>query len=91
MPFQGDSTDDPDVTSADMLWTDHRTGETFAVDPRTGNSYPVKGRPDDNDGPNEKSAGVLRRTLSKRPCTATQGEDMENCETPKWLEEALGV
>lgn len=87
----------------DVLWTDHRTGETYAVDRRTGNSYPVHARPgDENQNPaHDDRVGVGvggaggRRTLASRPTlvkmNTKETQNESKTETPKWLQDALGV
>lgn len=87
---------------ANLLWTDPRTGQTFVVDKRTGNSYPLQ--PDDGDEGNQAKAGMSsgRRTLRLKPVSKTpvevlghdddgQSSDVASDITPPWIRDALGV
>ena len=82
-----------DINGDTIIWKDPTTGETFAVDTRTGNSYPQE-----TSLFNGHEQGIKRRTLrvsewlkkGKDPCSI---EDVtkENKIIPNWLQQALEV
>ncbi|KAH0587870.1 hypothetical protein H2248_006625 [Termitomyces sp. 'cryptogamus'] len=73
-----------------IAWTDPRTGQSFIVDSRTGNSYPQAEPP-----PGGVDSAVLKDRYSRRtiPCcagitTGTQNK-MDQEGLPEWLQKAL--
>ncbi|PSR93789.1 hypothetical protein PHLCEN_2v4684 [Hermanssonia centrifuga] len=66
-----------------VLWRDPRTGETFVIDNRTGNSYPAHTPPDLYHSPNAGESSMARRTLGRTTSTIPREEP------PAWIQEAL--
>ncbi|KAG6861552.1 hypothetical protein C0995_014848 [Termitomyces sp. Mi166 len=67
-----------------ITWTDPRTGETFIVDPRTGNSYPsTEPRPEEADLAGASRDRCPRRTI---PCCTNKTDQVG---PPEWLQKAL--
>ena len=99
--------DTRDGDDAELVWTDPRTGQTFAVDKRTGNSYLL------NAGTNDAAGATAlngRRTLQVKPSSCmnkfvltstgkrgTDGHERGACPAqeadavPEWIREALAV
>ncbi|GBE79898.1 hypothetical protein SCP_0211000 [Sparassis crispa] len=76
---------------AEIVWTDPTTGESFVVDTRTGNSYPLNAQisssSTQSDVPGRPSG---RRTLGV--CESrTNGTKDETAPVPEWIRDALGA
>ncbi|RPD66940.1 hypothetical protein L226DRAFT_529339 [Lentinus tigrinus ALCF2SS1-7] len=69
--------------ASDILWTDPATGETFVIDPRTGNSYPqVAPAGPTQDDTSAQPVARSRRSLG----TLGRGSARD---APAWMTEAL--
>ena len=64
------------------MWTDTATGQKFAVDTRTGNSYPVNSRI-------ERTSDEVAH--GKRVCRIPCGEAGPGGSMPHWIKQALEV
>ena len=76
-----------------ILWQDATTGENFAVDSRTGHSYPYTA-PHSGTVDTDFNCGEVRRTLRKGSASAmvtTAKTDSNISAFPRWLEQALQV
>ncbi|KAG6854336.1 hypothetical protein C0991_007841 [Blastosporella zonata] len=81
--------ENPDDDAQDITWTDPRTGETFLVDPRTGNSH-LQAGPPPGDGDLTWDVKEKRRTI--RSCAdpvAGKENSASQIDTPEWLKKAL--
>lgn len=79
-----------------LLWTDPRTGKTFVVDKRTGNSYLPEPVHDKEDGEDTPMGVSSRRTFGPQMRTSTyqasgQHTSADGRGTPIWIQDALAV
>lgn len=85
--FEQEEKNAGDENNLEMRWTDPRSGITYVVDRRTGNTYPA------NAEYGNASADMrphTRRTLPATPL-ATQVPSETAVETPAWIKQALEV
>ncbi|KAI0340902.1 hypothetical protein BDW22DRAFT_1333807 [Trametopsis cervina] len=79
-----------------LLWTDPRTGKTFVVDKRTGNSYLPGPARDKEDGEDTPMGVSSRRTFGPQMRTSTyqasgQHTSADGRGTPIWIQDALAA
>ncbi|KAG5654598.1 hypothetical protein H0H81_011573 [Sphagnurus paluster] len=75
--------------ASEIAWTDPSTGETFTVDPRTGNSHPQAEPPPRTTDTSSKINYSRRRTIPSSKATIPETNLDDGPSVPVWLLKAL--